>query len=243
MSYKYRSRRSAKRLASKSRRNFLFTLIIIAILVYSTITWILPFLINGLGFIKNIIQPLQKPQSSLSENAALAPPVLNIPYEATNTGQIDIRGYGNPNSKINLYVDDEKKQTVSVESDGSFKLEKISLNLGTNNIYAKTLDEENRESLPSKLLKIIFDNEKPNLTVNEPEDGKKIQGGDKKIKISGKVDPGIKVFVNENQIIVDKDGNFTTDSALNDGNIILTIKAVDPASNFTEVQRTVTYNP
>lgn len=243
MSYKYRSRRSAKRLARKSRRNFIITLILIAVLGYTTITWILPTLINSLGFIKNIIKPSQKASSTLLENAALAPPVLNIPYEATNSSQINIAGFGSPNSKVKLYVDDEVKQTVDVASDGSLLFQKISLNLGTNNIYAKTIDENGKESLSSKLLKIIFDNEKPTLNISEPEDGKKIQGGDKKIKISGKVDPAVKVLVNENQIIVDKDGNFTTDSALNDGDNILTIKAVDPASNFREVQRTVTYNP
>jgi len=199
-------------------------------------------MINSLGFVRNIVNPPQKTTSTLSENAGLAPPVLNIPYEATNTAQINIKGYGTPQSKVNLYLDNEVKKTVDVASDGTFTVEKVSLNLGTNNIFAKTLDEENRESLSSKLLKIIFDDEKPFLNI-EPEDNKKIQGGDKKVKVSGKTEPGVKIFVNENQVIVDKEGLFSTDQSLNDGDNMISIKAQDPASNTTEIERKVTYTP
>lgn len=243
MAYRYRSRRSARKLAQKSRRNFIVTLVIIGFLIYATIQWILPSLIGGLGFIRSSIKPSHKDVSVLTENASLAPPVLNIPYEATNTAQIDVSGYASPNSKVKLYLDDESKETVDVSADGSFIFKDVSLSLGTNNIYAKSVDEKNKESLASKLIKVIYDNEKPSLTINEPEDNKTIQGGDKKVKISGNTEIGAQVLVNNSQIIVGKDGNFSSDQPLNEGDNNFNIKALDAAGNFTEAARRVVFQP
>lgn len=243
MAYRYHSRRSVRRLARKSKRNFFITLGIIAIISYTTLFWVLPNFIGGIGFVKNTIKPPNKNAGSSSKESAIAPPALNIPFEATNSAQININGYGTPDSKVKLFIDDEPKETTNVSSEGKFTFSNISLVLGTNNIYAKTIDEKGAESLPSKTMKIIYINEKPSLNVNEPEDGKIIQGGDKKVKVSGNTSPGIKVYINDNQIIVDKDGNFSIDQQLNDGDNTFTIKAQDNASNITEIQRKVIYNP
>lgn len=240
MAYRYRSRRSVRKLARKSRRNFIITLALIAVLIYATIQWILPSLISGLGFITGIIKPSKK--IITQENASLAPPVLNILYEATNTSQINIAGYASPKTKVSIYVDDELKDSTESLEDGSFELKDISLSLGTNNIFGKTSDARG-ESLPSKLIKIIYDNEKPFLEISEPEDGKTIQGGDKKVKVAGKTEPQAQVFVNETRVVVSFNGNFSTDYPLNEGDNIITIKALDQASNNIEKVRKVTFKP
>lgn len=241
--YRYKSRRSARRLARNSKRSFIITVIIIIVLLYATFAWVLPYFIGGISAVKNIIKPPKITVSNSSQNSTLAPPVLNIPFEATNSAQIDITGFGTPYSKVKLYIDDESKQTTDVSSDGSFNFKNVSLNLGTNNIYGTTLDEKNKESLPSKTLKLIFDNEKPPLVINEPGDNKIIQGSDKKVKVSGKTNSGVHVFVNGGQTIVDEGGNFSTDVVINEGDNTISIKAVDIASNSTEIQRNVKYNP
>lgn len=243
MAYRYQSRRAVKRLARKSQKNFIITLVITGILIYATFTWVLPAFIGSIGFIKNITSPQTKSVTQPSENVSLAPPVLNIPYEATNTAQIDLSGFGTPGSKVKLYLDDDLKQTIDVSSDGSFTFKDIALSLGTNNIYGKTIDDNGKESLPSKTIRLLYDNEKPSLTISEPEDNKTVQGSDKKIKVSGKTDPGVQIFVNGTQVIVDQNGNFSQDLALNDGDNIFSIKAVDIASNTTELQRKVIYTP
>lgn len=243
MAYKYHSRRAVRRLARKSRRNFFITLTIVALISYFSLTWILPNFIGGVGFVKNIVKPSQKTVTQSSDSITLPPPALNIPYEATNTAQINIKGFGAPNSKVKLFIDDEDKQTTNVSGDGSFTFENVSLSLGTNNIYSKTVDDQNRESLPSKTIKVIYDNKKPTLNISEPEDNKVVQGGDKKVKVSGKTDPGVKIFINGSQTIVDSEGNFSTDQSLNEGDNTISIKAADIAGNTTEVQRSVKYNP
>lgn len=237
MRYRYRA---AKRAAKKSKYNFVATIIIIAFLLFATINWILPNLIQGLGFIRGLFST-QTPKQTTTQSSTLAPPVLNIPYEATNTAQINIKGYSTPKSKVSIYIDDNLQDSTDTLEDGTFELKDISLNLGTNNIYGKTSDA-NLESLPSKTIKVIYDSEKPNLEIDEPEDGKEIQG-ERKIKIMGKTERAAKVFVNESRIITNPDGTFSTDYSLNDGENILTIKAEDEAFNFTEIERRVIFKP
>lgn len=243
MAYRYSSKRVARKLTRNSQRNFIITLILIVVLFYVTLTWLLPSLITGIGFVKGAVKPTTKTAINSTENTALAPPILNIPYEATNTAQIDIKGYSASRSKVKLFLDDEEKQTIESDGNGEFTFKNIPLSLGTNNIYAKTDDDKNQESLPSKTIKILYDNEKPDLILNEPEDDKKIQGGDKKIKFSGKTDPETSIFINGTQIIVDKDGNFSSEQLLNDGDNNFTVKAEDKASNINEISRKVTYTP
>lgn len=242
MAYRYQSRRYAKKIARQSRTNFIITLIIIGFLVYATIQWVLPTLINSLGFITGTFKPSHKNTTSVTENASLAPPVLNIPYEATNSAEIDIRGYGTPNSKVAIFLDDEKKDAVEVSDDGTFEIKNIQLVLGTNNIFVKSIDQDGKESLPSKLVRVIYDNEKPFLEILEPDDGKSIQG-ERKIKVSGKTEPESKVFVNDSRVIVNSDGTFTSSHELNEGENNFNIRAVDSASNTTEVSRKVTFQP
>lgn len=242
MAQKYSSRRFAKRYAHKSKRNFIITLIIVAAILYFTFIWVLPSFIGGVGFIEGWVKPQSKVQPKTVDDTTLAPPVLSIPFEATNTAQIDIAGYGSSGSKVKLFLDDKEIQTTDVSADGNFTFSQIPLNLGTNNFYAKTIDSD-KESLPSKTFQLTYTNQKPTLTITEPDDNKQIQGGDKTIKISGKTDPGVKVFVNDSQVIIDQDGNFSSQQPLNEGDNIFTIRAVDTATNSNEVQRKVTYKP
>jgi len=238
MSYRYKA---ARRLQRKSKRNFIITLILVVALLYIAFVWILPNLIGGVSIIKNFTNPAKKIINV--DQVSLAPPVLNIPFEATNTGQINISGYSTPGAKVEVFVDDDKKQTVSVSTDGSFNINNLPLSLGNNEISGKTVVEGGKESLPSKTLRILYDNEKPKLNLNEPADNKTIRGGDKKVKFSGKTEPGAQVFINNTQVIVDKDGNFSSDQVLNDGDNNFEIKAVDSASNATEISRKVIFQP
>lgn len=233
--------RSTRRLARKTRYNFIATIVIILVLLYVTFTWVLPFLINGVGFFKNFGHKAA-PVQSAAENPTLAPPILSIPFEATNTAQINISGYATADSKVNLYIDDDLKSTEKAGEDGSFTFENVSLSLGTNNISAKTVDDKNSLSLPSKTFTVTYDNQKPDLTVDSPEDNKNIQGGDKKVQVSGKTEAGAEVLVNGSQVVVGSDGSFFTTIDINEGDNTVDIQATDAAGNTTDIQRKVTYH-
>lgn len=243
MAYSYRSRRSVKRYTQKSKRNLIVTLILVGFLLYATLVWILPTLINGVGTVKNILHPNDKNTQNQTLDEAIAPPVLTIPFEATNSSTIDISGYSTPGQEVEVYLEDDLKDTVKVKEDGSFIFQNLELSLGTNNISGKTKNGE-KLSLSSKQFKVIFDNEKPKLEISEPEDGKEIQG-ERKIKVSGKTEgqDGVRVYINDSQVIIDKDSAFSKEFSLSDGDNIFTIKAVDSASNITEISRRISFTP
>jgi hypothetical protein len=247
----YRTRH-ARRVVRKSRRNLITTVIICLLLLYVTVNWILPALINGVGTIKNIGQT-KKTIHQVSENPTLAPPVLSIPYEATNSAEIKIKGYATSNSQVKIYIDNELVDTTESNSEGSFITKFVTLNLGVNKIYGKTVDEKDTESLPSKEIKVTYVNEKPKLEVTEPNDGREITGGDKKVRVSGKTDPANQVFVNGGLVVVNSDGNFSSDipinegensiTPINEGENSITVRSQDKAGNSTEATRKVIWKP
>lgn len=238
MSYRSRTHYRANR---RSKQNFLVTLIIILLLLFISFNWLLPALVSVMGKIRNISGQNSATISQVSDNPTLAPPVFIIPYQATNSAQIDLKGYATTNSKVQLYLDDELKDTVNVAEDGTFIFKNISLSLGINNIYGKTLDERDTASLASKTIQLIYDNTRPNLQISEPDDGKVITGGDKSVKISGKTDTDVQVTINGAPVIVDQGGNFSSLQSLNEGDNNFTISATNTAGNNTEISRKVTY--
>lgn len=230
----------AKRVERKSRRKFFFTLLVVIVVLYGLVTWFLPALINSLSILNRF-----KPQSSsqpLSVSSSLAPPVLNIPYEATNTATIKIKGYASPRSRVEIYVDEELK-TVADAPDGNFTSEDIPLSLGTNNIYGKTIDDKGHTSLPSKPIRIFYSNEKPKLEISSPSDNQTVQ--DRKITVSGttNADRDIMVTAQSSRAIVNQDGNFSQTINLNEGDNDIVVIATDPSGNTTQITRRVAFQP
>mgnify|MGYP001577448359 FL=1 len=220
----------------------LITIIIIVTLLWVTFTFILPPFIGALAKVTGIFKSHNQSPTLVADNATLAPPVLSVPYEATNSGQIDIHGFTTANSKVKIYLDDVLVTTTDADETGAFTAKDVSLSLGTNNIYGKTEDDKGTESLLSKTIRLIYDNENPPLEVSFPTDGQ-IFSGEKKINVTGKTEPGVTITVNGDQAIVNSDGNFSKQITLNDGSNSLSFKSTDQASNFIQITRNVTFNP
>ncbi len=232
---------SERRMAKKSRNKLIFTLILAVVLLYFFIFWFLPTIVGGLSFLNKTNPKI----SDSTDKAAIAPPVLNIPFEATNSSPIQIKGYSSSNSQVEIYVDDELKSTVQTQSDGSFVSDDIELSVGRNNITGKTVDGKDNKSYSSKNIVVIFDNEKPKLEITSPQDNQEIVGGDKKVKVSGITDPNdaAVVTINGTRIILNSDGGFTQTLEIGEGETNFNIKAIDNAGNLTELNRKVTWKP
>src|SRR5258708_25756498 len=74
----YYKPRSLRRLENKSRRNFILTIILGLVGVYLLLSWGLPALIGGLTTLNKFRHEGKTPAVAV-EDAAIAPPVLNIP--------------------------------------------------------------------------------------------------------------------------------------------------------------------
>lgn len=233
--------RSLRHSESRAKRKLIFTIVGILIACYVLFNWGLPFIIGHLSFLNKKNTPVDVEALKIDE--AIAPPVLYIPYEATNSASLPISGYAAPLSRVEVYIDEEIKAQVSTDSEGKFETGPIALNLGTNNISAVTINDSDKKSLPSKNIKLYFSNEKPELVILEPGDGAQISGGDKKIKVAGKTNVNNSITVNGSTVIVDNEGGFQTVVALNDGDNTITVIASNSFGNSNEIARIVKYVP
>lgn len=230
--------RSLRHSESRAKRKLIITVVVILVISYVFFMWVLPFLIGQLSFLnkKNTTVDAE----SLKIDEAIAPPVLYIPYEATNSASLEFSGYAAPLSRVELYIDGEIKTQTNTNSEGKFTTPAVDLNLGTNNITGVTISDSDKKSLPSKNIRLYYSNEKPKLEVTEPADGTNITG-DKKVKVSGKTDANNSVTVNGSTVIVDGEGNFSTIIPLNDGENTLVIKTSNTFGNSQETTRKVNY--
>lgn len=232
--------RSIKHLEDKSKKRLFTSIILIALLSYLFFFQGLPFIIGKLSVVN------RGKTSQLLTNTdyvELAPPVFNVPYEATNTATIRIPGYSQPKAKVQIYLNDTLKTTINVSDSGTFQAESLELSQGENYLYGKTVNDKDQTSLKSKSIKIIFTSDKPSMQIDSPEDNKTIQGGDKIVNVKGKTDPSNNVSINGQIVIVSFDGTFSKDLILNEGENTLSITAANSVGNTTTVEKKVTYSP
>lgn len=233
--------RSLRHSESKAKKKLIFNLVIIVVLIYVFFNWGLPFLVGNLGFLNKY--KTVKPAEKVKIDEAIAPPVLYVPFEATNSASLAISGYATPLSKVEIYIDDELKSQTTTDSEGKFTADPISLNLGSNNLYALTINDKDKKSLPSKTIKLFYSNEKPTLEVSQPADGMEITSGDKKVVVSGKTDPNNSVTVNGATVIVNSEGNFQTTININDGDNVITVISSTNFGTTNQTERRVKYTP
>ena len=232
--------RSMRRLQKNVKKHLIIVLLLLVAFAYVAFTYIIPFLVGGLTYF-NRYKEVEK-GINLVEDTTVAPPTLNIPFEATNTASIRVTGYAEKDSKVEIYVGNDIKDTIATEFDGSFVADAVPLNDGNNAIYGKTVID-GKSSLPSKAIKIAYSNEKPKLNISEPADNIEIKGGDKKIKISGDTDLDNSVMVNGAYVIVSYEGKFSKEVSLNDGDNTISIQATNVYGTITTVTKQVKYSP
>lgn len=233
--------RSIRKSESRAKKRLIFNLVLIVLLIYVFFTWGLPFIVGSLSFLNKY--KTDKPQDVVRIDDAITPPILSIPFESTNSAQLKISGYSMSLSKVEIYIDDELKNQTSTDSNGKFESDPISLNLGTNNIYAVTINDADKKSLPSKTIKVYYSDEKPSLDISEPSDNAEIKGGDKKIKVVGKTDKDNNVTINGSTIIVNSEGAFQAEIPLNEGDNVITIAASNNFGNSNSLEKRVKYTP
>lgn len=219
------------------RRAIIFGVLTI-ILIVVTVVWGIPLfirLVDYLGDLKSSSQPQTKEDT-------IPPPVPRFTYipEATNSGQLEITGVTEPNSKVHLTLNGEKIET-QVNEDGDFEIEKVDLNKGKNTLYALAEDEAGNKSDSTEQLEVIYDTQEPELEIVKPEDGS--VADEQVIEVQGKTEPSARALVNEHVVIVDQEGKFSYRMTLQEGSNEITVMTEDKAGNTTEKKINVTYLP
>src|SRR6185312_11311163 len=115
----------------------------------------------------------------------IAAPFLDNTYTATNSATVTISGSAAKNQDIRLYVDGSVIGDKTTDSNGSFIFENVQLSPGDNDIKAKALGANNKESDYSNILTVTYVNKGPTLNVNAPSDGQTVNGGSSTIVVQG----------------------------------------------------------
>jgi len=177
----------------------------------------------------------------VEEQVILFPPEIDPLPEATNSAQTWITGRADPKLTLLLFVNDEESKKVTVEDDGTFRIEKITLKEGVNTISAKVTNEKNQASELSEIQKVTFKKSKPKLEVTSPNDGATIEGDKQYVDVMGKTDEGNTVTINDRFVVVSSNGSFTYTLNLNEGEQTYKLIAKDIAGNETALERKITY--
>lgn len=231
-----RLKRKLKRKAVRNTLLILCGIVLFLIVVFNFGTQLL------INFSLLLTRDSNEPSSNSQDIAYIAPPDLNPVENATNSAKVTVRGTTTvDNATIELYVNGALEESANVNDKNEFTFENVLLEEGENEIKAKTVGENGKESSFSTPLNILYQNKAPELTIDYPSDGQTLKQNQQTIR--GKTDPGASVTVNGFRAIVASDGTYTYDIKLQDGGNNLKVVSTDPAGNKIEKEINVTYAP
>jgi len=169
------------------------------------------------------------------------PPRLMLPFEATNSSLIEIKGLAEKNIMVELLKNDVSIGKVAANDDGEFGFGNISLPQGESVFTAIAISEDGGSSEPSKELAVTYDDIPPELImINPSEDNLAVDSQD--FDIVGKSDMGVSVTLNGRVGMMDDEGKFKLKYQLNAGKNEIEIVIRDLAGNETRKKITITYD-
>jgi len=168
-------------------------------------------------------------------------PRLVVPFEATNSATLDIEGFAEIGTEVDLLKNDVLYKTSEVDEEGSFLFEDVELEMGNNFLYALARSEKGGSSELSKEVNIVYDNEKPSLTmVNPSEDELTVDYAD--FDVVGISEANVSVLVGGKVAMVDDEGRFKLKVQLQTGKNEIEIIVKDLAGNETRKKINITYD-
>ena len=179
-------------------------------------------------------------QTVIKELPPMAPRLI-MPFEATNSGQILVKGLAEKNLMVELLKNDVSVGKVQVNDAGEFSFDNIQLDSGDNQFTAIAISDSGGSSEPSKEAVITYDNTPPTLVMLNPsQDSLSVSSAD--FDVIGQSDKGVSVTVNGQVAMVDDAGKFKIKLQLNTGKNDINIVVSDPAGNQTKKTITITYD-
>lgn len=214
--------------------------IIVVLVILASFAIVMPRLLTRLSlyFDRSITETVNENY----ETNIIFPPVFDPIIEATNEARFAVRGYSQNAQKVEIYINNILKDTISVDAEnGSFSIDNLHLYEGENIIKGVAIAADGKKSSPSNETRILYTKKAPDLEITSPQDNEHFTGN-ARIKIEGKTDPGVTVKINKRWAMVRSDGTFTFSTDLSQGENSFEIIAEDPAGNKTTVARIVTYS-
>lgn len=168
---------------------------------------------------------------------------LSFPIDGTS---LRVRGYGEPNARVIIFINDKEVNQGNIKTDGTFD---ISFNPaltqnGEYNLHIIVRDQANNESKKSAVVKIKVDNSKPEIKFTDLPDLTSFSN----ILLNGKTSPGATINIYKAQRILgtsgaDKDGNFNIIASLVEGDNKINVEVVDTKGSRGSTDINIKYNP
>lgn len=190
----------------------------------------IPLLIKLAIFLGNF-----KNSSILNESDDIlppAPPALSSSFIATNSAVINLQGFAENGSSVEVFLNGLAEKKTLTEANGEFILGNIALEEGNNEIYAIATDKAGNPSQKSNLLNIVFDKTPPKLTVLQPQSEQIFYYPQKSLEVKGETDAN-SLMINDRLITIDTQGKFSLIYTLQEGENLIKLVASDMASNQT----------
>lgn len=214
-----------------------------------TVTYVAIALILGIAFVVIVLPNFLRlvdsfldtnPLPTEEEEQIVQAPTLSAPVAATNSAELIVQGFAQPNQEVTFVVNGEQSPGSTTDDAGSF-LSTVFLTEGENVVTAFVTTERGTESPVGRQYTVTLDTEAPELEVTEPEEGQSFDAKEQTITVAGTTDAQAKVYLNDRFVSVRSDGSFSTRFSPEKGDNTLIIKSVDPGGNTTEIERTIRY--
>jgi hypothetical protein len=155
---------------------------------------------------------------------------ISSPFVATNSASLYISGQVRGFDKVTMYLNNDAVGEAEVIEE-EFEFELKNLKPGNNEIYAEAehLSSKNKEK--TETVSVEYKNSPPELKIDTPSENSKLTTVD--INISGTVDPGTTLKVNNIPFVVSSNGAFSSPFKLKNGENKLSFLAEDRAGNQT----------
>ena len=180
---------------------------------------------------------------AVDDNVKVIPPSsprMIIPYEATNSALIKVSGYAEVETDVELLLNGISYERKTVDEDGSFVFENVSLIEGENYFQSQAISKDNIASELSNSFPVIYDKIPPYLNITNPsEESVEVESLDYEIR--GETESGSSVIINNSIAIVDDVGQFKLKIQLISGENEVEIISRDLAGNETKKKVKIKY--
>lgn len=220
-------------------RKTVFLGVLTVFLFVAIVVFGLPLLVRFSVFLGNA-----KNRNEEENKVQVLPPMaprLILPYEATSSARISVRGLAEPGVMVELLKNDVAVEKLEVSEEGEFSFDGIDLSDGENEFCAIAMTENGGSSDLSKGLIVVFDNESPDLMMQNPSEDKLTVDYDD-FDIVGRAEPEASVLVNGRVAMVDDEGGFKIKMQLQAGENEIEVIVRDMAGNETRKKVKITYD-
>ncbi len=232
---------ASSRLVRKERQKLLrqtgFLIIASVVILLGFIFVVIP------GFIR-IINAFLSDGTSFKPTDSIPPqvPILSAPVSATNSAQLTISGFGEPESTVTVLHNGNRTDELKVASSGEFALE-VELLEGENTVATYAVDGAGNESEVGKSYYVLLDTESPSLEIETPSEGQSIQSrSNQDLTIKGKTEPKARIMINGRLVFPDPEGAFSHRFRLSEGENKILFVVTDQGGNVFELERKVTFS-